>query len=183
MNDLLNGSDMARTIQLAIAPVFLLAGIGAFLNVIAGRLARVVDRSRDIEALHGAARGAERVRLVEELRVIEKRMNLASRAIYLGTASGLAVCLLVITLFVGELIDFNLGDAIAVLFVVAIALLASAMVLFLRETRIAVAVLHVREELLELEGEIAADQRRGGSSVADTVRAKVGLGKGPRTRS
>ncbi len=162
MNEILAGSDMARTIQLAIAPVFLLAGIGAFLNVIAARLARVVDRSRVLEDLHGDARGVERTRFVEELRTIEKRMNLASRAIYLGTASGLAVCLLVVVLFVGELIDFNLGDAIAVLFVVAIALLASAMILFLRETRIAVAVLHVREELLELESEIASEAQAPG---------------------
>ena len=43
---MISGEDIARTIQLAIAPVFLLAGIGAFLNVIAGRLNRVVDRSR-----------------------------------------------------------------------------------------------------------------------------------------
>lgn len=162
MNEMLAGSDMARTIQLAIAPVFLLAGIGAFLNVIAARLSRVVDRSRVLEDLHGDARGAELIRYVEELRTLEKRMNLASRSIYFGTASGLAVCLLVVVLFVGELIDFNLGDAIAVLFVVAIALLASAMILFLRETRIAVAVLHVREELLELESEIA-DEAKGRS--------------------
>ena len=154
MNEMLNGSEMARTIQLAIAPVFLLAGIGAFLNVIAGRLARVVDRSRHLEELHGNAGGEELVRYVRELRTLEKRMSFAARAIYLGTASGLAVCLLVIVLFVGELIAFNLGDAIAVLFVVAIALLAGAMILFLRETRIAVAVLHVREELLLLESEL-----------------------------
>lgn len=160
MNEMLNGSDMARTIQLATAPVFLLAGIGAFLNVIAGRLSRVVDRSRYLEALHGTASRAELVRYVEELRVLERRMNLASRSIYFGTASGLAVCLLVVVLFVGELIDFNLGDAIAVLFVVAIALLAGAMVLFLRETRIAVKTLHVREELLELESEIRHDAER-----------------------
>ncbi len=154
MNEILNGSEMARTIQLAIAPVFLLAGIGAFLNVIAGRLARVVDRSRLLEELHSNADGEELVRYVEELRTLEKRMSFAGRAIYLGTASGLAVCLLVIVLFVGELISFNLGDAIAVLFVVAVALLAGAMILFLRETRIAVAVMHVREELLLLESEL-----------------------------
>ncbi len=154
MNEILNGSEMARTIQLAIAPVFLLAGIGAFLNVIAGRLARVVDRSRHLEELHGNAGGDELVRYVQELRTLEKRMSFAARAIYLGTASGLAVCLLVVVLFVGELIAFNIGDAIAVLFVVAIALLAGAMILFLRETRIAVAVLHVREELLLLESEL-----------------------------
>lgn len=147
----LAGSDMARTIQLAIAPVFLLAGIGAFLNVIAGRLARVVDRARHLEGLHPEARAEERRRYVSELHTLENRMTLASRSIYFGTASGLAVCLLVITLFVGELIDYNLGDAIAVLFVVAIALLAVAMVLFLRETRIALGALHVREELLQID--------------------------------
>ena len=149
----LAGSDMARTIQLAIAPVFLLAGIGAFLNVIASRLARVVDRARYLEDLHPHAGDDVRQRYVKELQTLEKRMTLASRSIYLGTASGLAVCLLVIVLFVGELIDFNLGDLIAVLFVVAVALLAGAMVLFLGETRIAIGALHVRRELLQIDTE------------------------------
>lgn len=153
MTEVLAGSDMARTIQLAIAPVFLLAGIGAFMNVIAGRLARVVDRARALEAAHPSLDRDERARQVSELRTLEARMSLASRAIYLCTASGLSVCFLVIMLFVGELIDFNLGDAIAVLFVVAVALLAGGMTMFLRETRIAVAALHVREELLEYETE------------------------------
>jgi hypothetical protein len=43
-------STVSATIQAAIAPVFLLAGIGAFLNVMVGRLARIVDRARDIES-------------------------------------------------------------------------------------------------------------------------------------
>ncbi len=183
MNEVVAGSDMARTIQLAIAPVFLLAGIGAFMNVIAGRLARVVDRSRHLEDLHDGLARDERVQLVEELRTLERRMVLAGQSIYLGTASGLAVCLLVVTLFVGELFDFSLGDAIAVLFVVAIALLAGAMVQFLRETRIALASLHVREDMLEIEVEIDSDQGRGGSSIAATVRSKLGAGNVPRKRS
>ena len=37
---------LAQIIQLAVAPVFLLAGLGAFLNVCAGRLARIVGLSR-----------------------------------------------------------------------------------------------------------------------------------------
>lgn len=141
---------MARTIQLATAPVFLLAGIGGFMNVIAGRLARVVDRARLLESRHDGLTGEERRRQVAELRTLEARMSLASKSVSLCTASGLAVCVLVVLLFVGELIDFNLGDAIAVLFVLAIALLASGMVLFLRETRIAVRALHVRADLLDL---------------------------------
>lgn len=143
-----SGSAMAHTIQLSIAPVFLLTAIAGFMNVVAGRLARVVDRARLLERLHPDVEGAERRRYVVELHTLEQRMTLASRAIYLGTASGLAVCLLVIALFVGELIALKTGDAVAILFVIAIALLAGAMVTFLRETRIALKSLHVREDLL-----------------------------------
>jgi MFS family permease len=146
-----NGSATVHAIQLSIAPVFLLAGIGAFLNVIAGRLSRVVDRARLLETLHPEVGDIERRRYVVELHLLEQRMTLASRAIYLGTASGLAVCLLVIALFVGELISLKMGNAIAVLFVIAIALLAGSMVTFLRETRIALKSLHVREDLLKAD--------------------------------
>ena len=39
-------TTVAQTIALSLAPVFLLAGIGQLLNVLAGRLSRVVDRTR-----------------------------------------------------------------------------------------------------------------------------------------
>ena len=38
--------DVAKSIQLALAPVFLLTGIAGLLNVMAGRLARIIDRGR-----------------------------------------------------------------------------------------------------------------------------------------
>ena len=41
--------DIARVIQLAIAPVFLLTGIAGLLGVMANRLARIIDRARDLE--------------------------------------------------------------------------------------------------------------------------------------
>ena len=42
-------NDVSAAIQLAIAPVFLLAGIGAILSVLTIRLGRVVDRARLVE--------------------------------------------------------------------------------------------------------------------------------------
>ncbi len=39
-------STIAETIQLSLSPVFMLAGVGSLLNVLAGRLSRVVDRAR-----------------------------------------------------------------------------------------------------------------------------------------
>lgn len=147
---LFTNASIPETIQQATAPVFFLAGIGAFMNVIAGRLARVVDRARLLEPMVPDATGADRARLIGELRVLEKRMSLASRAIYLCTACGLTVCFLIIMMFVEELIRYDFSRYVAAMFVIAVLLLASGMVLFLRETRIAVAALHVRQELIEL---------------------------------
>ena len=41
---------ITHAIQQAVAPVFLLAGIGAILNVLTNRLARIIDRSRNLHA-------------------------------------------------------------------------------------------------------------------------------------
>jgi hypothetical protein len=42
---------IAHVVQLAVAPVFLLSGIGAMLAVMTQRLSRVVDRARVLENL------------------------------------------------------------------------------------------------------------------------------------
>ena len=75
-------STVSATIQAAIAPVFLLAGIGAFLNVMVGRLARIVDRARQIEQLHPRSTGPEHDRHVWELRLIDRRISVINNAIF-----------------------------------------------------------------------------------------------------
>lgn len=144
-------SDIAHTIQQAVAPVFLLAGIGGFINVIAGRLNRVVDRSRLLETLHPGSSGAEHERHVWELRLLDRRITLASNAIFLCVASALAVCVVVTLLFVAELANLKYAVSVSLLFMLAMMLLAAGLVLFLIETRIAVSGIRVREHLLERE--------------------------------
>jgi hypothetical protein len=144
-------TDIARTIQLAVAPVFLLAGIGGFMNVIAGRLNRVVDRARVLERLHPDSSGAEHARHVWELRLLDKRITLASNAMFLCVASAVTVCIVVTLLFVAELANLNYGSSVAILFVLAMVLLAAGLAMFLIETRVAVRGIRIREELLEQE--------------------------------
>jgi MFS family permease len=151
MNETIAVTDIARTIQLAVAPVFLLAGIGAFMNVIAGRLNRVVDRARVLERLHPDSSGVEHDRHVWELRLLDQRIALASNAIFLCVASAITVCLVVTLLFIAELATLNYGISVSVLFVVAMAMLATGLALFLVETRVAVRGIRIREELLERE--------------------------------
>jgi len=144
-------TDLARTIQLAIAPAFLLVGIGSVMQTIANRLNRVVDRARVLERLHPESSGAEHDRHVWELRLLDRRISLASTAIFLCVASAVTVCVLVTLMFVAELATLRIADWVAGLFMLAMVLLAAGLILFLIETRIAVSGIHVREELLERE--------------------------------
>ena len=146
-----NLSAVAETIQVAIAPVFLLAGIGALLNVITGRLARVVDRSRALQELHPNSTGPEHDRHVWELRRIDRRVGFINRAITLATASAVAVCCVVALLFVAELLHLRIGRTVAVFFILAMVLLIASLLCFLIEVRLSVKVTRVRAELLERE--------------------------------
>ena len=76
----LSVNTVAETVRLALAPVFLLSGIGAFLNVLASRLSRIVDRSRDIEPQLLASRGTEHDRWLDGLRILDRRMSLINWA-------------------------------------------------------------------------------------------------------
>lgn len=141
-------SQVAQTIQLALAPVFLLAGIGAFLNVCTGRLARVIDRARKVEDRVLASRGKEHDRLVSEIRVLDRRISVVNIAIFLSVASACAVCLVVILLFAAELVNAHLGTAIALLFIVAMLLQAGAFATFIQEIRLASRTIHIRNDVL-----------------------------------
>ena len=97
-------SNVAETVRLAVAPVFLLSGIAAFVNVCASRLSRIVDRSRKIEPLLLGSRGAEHARWLREINVIDQRMRLVSLAISLSVLSAILICAVVIMLFAGSIV-------------------------------------------------------------------------------
>ncbi len=144
-------TTIAQTIQLSVSPVFLLAGLGAMLNVIAGRLGRVVDRARTLEALHPRSTGPEHDRHVWELRLLDRRMAVINAALFLCVASAILICCVVALLFVAELINLHIGTVLAVMFIVAMLLLIAGLVMFMIEVRMSLRATHVRVELLERE--------------------------------
>lgn len=141
-------TTVADTVRLAVAPVFLLSGIGAFLNVCASRLSRIVDRSRDIEPRLLAASGEEHARLLAEMRAIDRRMSLVSSAITLSVVSAVLTCLVVALLFAASLVEPRVGVAIAVLFIAAMVSIAIGFGYFLIETRLGSRSVRIRTELL-----------------------------------
>src|SRR5919107_1560369 len=104
----MGGSGMiAQTIQLALAPVFVLVAIGNIMNILSTRLARVVDRSRHLQKEHMNTSGVEHDLVVREIRLVDRRIALIGRAILLLVVSGLTIGFCVALLFVEELFDVN----------------------------------------------------------------------------
>ena len=145
---------IAHTIQLALAPVFVLVAIGNILNILSMRLGRIVDRARVLQARHGETSGPAHDLIVREIRTIDRRISLIGRAIAMLVLSGLSIGTTVATLFLDELIHVDLSRVVGVLFLLAISLLMTALVLFLYETRIAAATLRISEDFLETHREI-----------------------------
>ena len=144
MDEIAAVGAIARQIELAVTPVFLLAGVGAILNVLAQRLARVVDRSREIEAEIASLDEQEKAYARAELALLDRRMGAANAAISFCTASALFVCFTVAVLFVSEPSDLAFGRPLALLFIAAMALLIAGLVLFLYEVRLAARALRAR---------------------------------------
>jgi hypothetical protein len=137
-------SDIAHIIELAVAPVFLIAGIGALLNVLTARLGRVVDRGRALEAALAAdPEGEARDRLAAELKAVASRTARINIAVTLATLAALLVCLVVVFLFAGELFHANLSRIVAVLFIATMSALIAALCFFLGEIGIAIRTLRI----------------------------------------
>ncbi len=130
-------------IRLAVAPVFLLTGVGTMLAVLTNRLARVVERARVIESRADAAPAAERSALLQPLDAIAVRARLLNIAITLLTLCALLVSMVVITLFLGAFFDFPLTRIIALLFIAAMVSFVGALLCFLREVFVATAALRI----------------------------------------
>jgi Protein of unknown function (DUF2721) len=147
----LSVNTVAEIVRVALAPVFLLSGIGAFLNVLASRLARIVDRSRQLEPMLLASRGPEHDRWVYDLKVLDRRMSLINWATGLTVTSAIFTCIVVILLFAANLIRTHLGTEIAWLFMASMVSIGAGFGVFLIETTVAARAVRVRSELLQHE--------------------------------
>ena len=146
-----SATEVAHTIQLSVAPIFLLAGVGAFLNVCAGRLSRIVDRARELEPRILKTRGREHSRLIAQIRILDRRMALVSSAIFLAVLSAILTCAVIILLFTGVLTDLSVGTAIAVLFIATMVAVGSGFFMFLVETRLGARAVRISSEILQHE--------------------------------
>jgi Na+/melibiose symporter-like transporter len=124
---------VAHAVQLAVAPVFLLSGIGAMLAVMTSRLGRIIDRARDLEERLVDASPEYFSTLQTDLRMLSQRAKLIYLAIALCTTTALLVCAVVAFLFVSAFLQFDASVVVALLFIAAMSTFVFGLLWFLRE--------------------------------------------------
>ncbi|MES2636973.1 MAG: DUF2721 domain-containing protein [Pseudomonadota bacterium] len=137
-----NLTNVAHVIQLAVAPVFLLTGIGAILSVLTGRLGRLVDRFRVLNETETRLPKKQS----RELSILTVRATWVHWAITLCTASALFVSLVIGALFVGAVIGINPSRIVSILFIVAMASLIIGLGCFLREISLSVHIFDLSKD-------------------------------------
>jgi Protein of unknown function (DUF2721) len=130
--------EIAHLIQLSVAPVFLLTGIGTLLNVLSGRLARIIDRARVLEQRLDTPDPPHAAAIGNELHVLERRGRLIYHAIKLSTTSALLVCLVVAVLFASSMLHYSTRLIISGLFIASMLTSIVSLTLFLREVYFAI---------------------------------------------
>jgi hypothetical protein len=144
--DPMNDTDIAlisHVIQLSVAPVFLISGVGALLGVMANRLARVIDRARLLESHWKGFDAQEQETARAELRILARRAHFTSWAINFAAASALLVCVVIVGLFVEAMLHANIRWALASIFVMSMMSLIAGVVCFLREVDLATHTLRI----------------------------------------
>ena len=120
-------------------PVFLLTGIAGLLNVISGRLSRIIDRARLLTGnqFDIMTSGEESEDLLMQLQKLEKRRHYTSVAITACTIAALLVCTVITVLFLEVLFGVPMTWIVAVLFTASTMALVVGLAYFLREVHLA----------------------------------------------
>jgi len=141
LQEALSVTPVAHVIQLAVAPVFLLTGVGAILAVLTNRLARVVDRFRQLKNLSDDAQQKYK----PEMATLLRRARWVHWAVTLCTVATLFICIVVAALFVASVIGADPSRLVSILFIFAMLGLISGLLCFLREIYLATGTISMSE--------------------------------------
>lgn len=143
MQSVVEITTVSHAIQQAVAPVFLLTGIGAILNVITTRIARIVDRSRALSNSSNSKQPAQ----LEEMAMLKRRVRWVHWAVSLCTLSALFICIVIAALFVGSEIGVDPSRAVSLFFISAMLALISGLLCFLREIYLATGNIEMKNKM------------------------------------
>ena len=133
--------QVVPVLQVAVAPVILISGVGLLLLTLTNRFGRATDRTRQI--LHEMRDGpsADRPRLANQVEVIYQRARLIQISIVMSDLSALSAAMLILTLFVNALMGWQLSVIISLFFIGCLVFLIGSLVAFIMDIRLSLKAL------------------------------------------
>lgn len=132
-------AGIADEIRLSVAPVFLLTALAGFTTILTGRLTRGIDRARTLaKGGDGAGAGPSMADGAANLALIRRRLRLLLWAIRCLIAASTIVCIVVILIFLGDYVLPDMSTLIAIMFILAMALIVTGLLLFFAEVGVTV---------------------------------------------
>jgi hypothetical protein len=126
---------LAQILSHVIAPSFLLGAVASFVSILFTRMTHILDRLRSLNAIpdEGHARSLLKV----DIPRLARRASLMNRAIFLSVCSGIVATLLIVLAFASAYAGIQHIWGAAILFMISLILLGTALVVFAIEIRIA----------------------------------------------
>lgn len=126
-----------NAIQLAVAPIFMLAAVAAMIGTVATRLARIIDRARVLEERLESATARDLRAIHWELDRLKLRGRICNWSVGLLAVCGMLIGATVMLLFVGETYLPRIERVVPWTFLGAVGAFVLALLLFLTETLLA----------------------------------------------
>lgn len=136
-------SELIPVLQTAIGPVILISGLGLLLLTMTNRLARTIDRSRELLEGYDDLSSTHRGRVDREIVVLWKRARYVRAAILLASSTCLGAALLIILLFLASLFQIEVPLIVTGVFIISMLCLISSLVFFLLDVNLTLSALRI----------------------------------------
>jgi hypothetical protein len=134
-------NELIPALQMAVGPVILISGVGLLLLSLTNRFGRAVDRSRLLIREMRETNDEPRRRLAGQVEILYRRARLIQASIILGVTSVLFAAVLVITLFLGALMQWSSALLPGLIFIVCLLSLIASLVAFILDIRLSLKAL------------------------------------------
>ena len=141
----MDADAVARGIQLAVAPVFMLTAVASLIGALATRLSRIIDRMRSLDERLDARTIVNRGAALTEIARLKVRGRVVNVAVALLTMSALLIGATVMALFVGETSTTHTERMVPWSFLGGVVCFVLALLCFLAETLLATHTLRFGE--------------------------------------
>ncbi len=128
---------ISHSIQLSVAPVFMLTAVAALLGALAGRLARIIDRARRLEDRLEADVVKHEADIYDELKRLRQRGRVVNASMVLLTLSATLIGATVMALFLVETVSLRTSVLVPWTFLGGVMMFILALLCFLAETLLA----------------------------------------------